>query len=641
MPKPIILLDRLAELARAERKLRLLWGVARWLAVVLGVLVGCCALDWLIDLWYDTPGTIRILMSLGQLCLAIGLFYAWIVRPLQMGLTQDELALWVESRDPFYHHRLISSVQLNDSARQHFGMSEELISAVTAITEEDAREQRFTQLLDPRRRNRSLVLILGTILLFLLVAVLTLRVFGPLIARQFLNDNRIPRQLSLDSQTADLWPSGEPVTLKFLASGSWSSGQHGSVQVIPDGQSAESYPLTYLEEGPSYGQAIFSATVPASSTPFSYRAWLFDGRTHQINRVRFAPRPVLASWEAWLQLPDYLGTRPDGKAYELPQPKGDLQPVPGSTARIQVVTQTPIVQAAAELLGPLAPDLGANIAIPAGPVSLAFLLGAQRQIGWTPTSAGPLFTLQKAPLTLDQDCRTGSLQVNLPPQASAYRIVVRDEHGFTNRPIPRRAITFKPDETPRVTLLPERFTIPREGPVDLDLEGMPVPLGRPLRIAYVARDDLALESARLRYRINEGEWQLMNLSDTKLPGAQASFDVQSGAFTTSNPQDQVPFHATPPSDDRTQLGRQVGGGRFDFQTRALPHLKVGDVFEYFVEVSDRHAETDRQPGRSIIRRKTVVTEAQFVEWVVQVLQQENRLRQLERQQRRVFEPARP
>ena len=142
----------------------------------------------------------------------------------------------------------------------------------------------------------------------------------------------------------------------------------------------------------------------------------------------------------------------------------------------------------------------------------------------------------------------------------------------------------------------------------------------------------------MRYRINEGSWEQLQLTEVKTIPAKARFDVRTGAFDLSSNKDQVGFFALPPDDPSKQLGRAMGGGRFDFQTRALPGLKVGDVVEYYIEARDQHNDPNRLPGRSVVRRKTVVTEAAFVEWLVHTVQQENRLRQVEKQQKKVFEP---
>jgi hypothetical protein len=644
MTEPFHLLKRLKDLARYERRLRLMWGLARCIGVVGAVLVACCFVDWLVDRWQETPEALRWLLRCGLMATGSGCLYWWLVRPLGRGLSPAALALWVETRDPRHGHRLISAVQLNDPQGDQQGMSTALIGAVTEQAEAVAQLAPFTSMVDVRRRIWSwsifsgVLLVLGAFLLALPATTMAL------LQRQLGSDVRIPRSVHLQAVSESLWPSGEPVLLKYLVTcedfgSAGGSDWEGTVQIVPEGQPAEVYPLTWLEAGPTAGQAYFMATIPASSTPFTYRAWLGDGRSYLPSQVQFTPRPILTAWEAWLRLPAYLGVQSNGHAFETAQPKGDLRPIPGSSARIQVVTQTPVGEAFAELLAPLAPELGVELVWPAGPAGLAFLLHAQQAQGWTPTSAGPLFTVQREPLNLNREGMAGSAVIPLPTDVSAYRVLVKDRHGFTNRPIPRRAITFKADETPQVTLLPERFGNTGDGPDDLDLEGMPVPLGRPLRVAYRVRDDFALDSARLRYRLNEGEWQHLSLTEVPSPKSSAVFDLNSGAFAGSGANEQTPFHAIPQSETAQSPGRAQGGGRFDFQTRAIPGIKLGDVLEYFVEVTDRHPDANRVPGRSAIRRKTVVTEAQFVEWVVQTLQQENRLRQLERQQRRVFEPG--
>jgi hypothetical protein len=65
-------------------------------------------------------------------------------------------------------------------------------------------------------------------------------------------------------------------------------------------------------------------------------------------------------------------------------------------------------------------------------------------------------------------------------------------------------------------------------------------------------------------------------------------------------------------------------------------LEVGDRVEFFVEVFDRNRAPNRAPGRSDSRIKGIVTDGQFVDWVVQTLQSESRIRQLEEKQKGVF-----
>ncbi|HMO37171.1 MAG TPA: hypothetical protein PKA06_14115, partial [Gemmatales bacterium] len=289
-----------------------------------------------------------------------------------------------------------------------------------------------------------------------------------------------------------------------------------------------------------------------------------------------------------------------------------MKPVPGAIVRIQITTSKPVTAATAELLGPVLPDLACRSGFPVGPVHLGYLLESQRLQGWTPLSAGPLFLLERIPLPLSDDGMEAQATFSLPVNASAYRIVTTDEHGLTNRPIPRRAITFHPDDLPQVTLLPERFAESNDPADEIDLEGMPVPLGRSIRIGYLVQDDLALDRAVLQFRINEGDWQSLPLTEVK---ASQPLDERTGAAKNSSSRDQLPFHTAPPSNAASQLGRTTGGGRFDFQTRTLPQLRLGDIIDYRLEVYDRHDDPLRPPGRWVLRRKTVVTEAQFLDWL--------------------------
>ncbi len=634
MSKPSILLERLHELAQHESRQRLVWGFACWLLAMVAATLLVLEIDWFIDLWYDTPELLRWTMRLALIGLGGWLGYQWIVRPQQQGLQPEELAVWVEKQDARFGHRLISALQLNDDRYNQSGMSPDLIAALTTDAEASAKAQSFLPLLSNQRYQRSMFLFGMAVLLGVIFLGIHASTASVLVSRLLGSDEAIPRAVQLVSNAASLYPQGEPVQLEFTATSSTTSPLgEGVVEVVPEGQAAEKYPLVAVTTDSQVNRYV--ATIPASSKPFTYRAWLYDGRLRTPGQVTLVPRPVISSWEAALLLPSYAGLRPDQKAYELPQPKGDLKPVPSSSTRLQVSTPTPIVSATAELLGPILPDIASRMSFPIGPVTNGYLLDAGRLQGWTPLSAGPLFVLQRAPLNVQADGLGANAIVKLPPNVAAYRIIVTDQHGLTNRPIPRRAITFHADELPQVTLLPERFAESSDPADEIDLEGMPIPLGKSLRIGYLVKDDLALDRVNLRYRINEGEWQSLPLTEVTTPGV---LDVRTGALEKSKNKEQVAFYAVPPTDAQTQLGRSLGGGRFDFQTRSLPRLKLGDVFEYCIEAYDRHDDKLRPPGRSVVRRKTVVNDAQFVEWLVNTVQQENRLRQVERQQRKVFEP---
>jgi hypothetical protein len=199
-----------------------------------------------------------------------------------------------------------------------------------------------------------------------------------------------------------------------------------------------------------------------------------------------------------------------------------------------------------------------------------------------------------------------------------------------------------PEEPPVVTLLaeqfrPEGFTGSAE---DFEVEGVPVPLGGAIKIGYTATHPYGLGKAVLVYRINEGEWRRLALQEVPETEATGPFDIRRGCFVNSQLSDQIQFHAVPSPKPAERPGRLDGGGRFDFQTRALPGLKVTDTIEYFVEVSNRHP-TEPIAGRSETRSKRVVTVAELIGWIDATLRQEDRIRRLTDRQRGVFDPKAP
>ena len=116
------------------------------------------------------------------------------------------------------------------------------------------------------------------------------------------------------------------------------------------------------------------------------------------------------------------------------------------------------------------------------------------------------------------------------------------------------------------------------------------------------------------------------------------FDVRRGIFKNSGFRDQVEFHPLPTPDPMRVPGRLEGGGCFDFQTRAIPGLAAGDQVEFYVEVFARNPALSEEPGKSELRLKAFVTQPQYVDWVLQTLRHESRIRGLESRQRGVFAP---
>ncbi len=606
MPRAILRL--LSRLRWQERRLRLTWGATRWLAVTLTLLAIACLTDWLIDRRQDTPWSLRRAMLAVQVLASAAAALFFLLRPMLRRMSDSQVALWVEDKLPRLGHRLISAVQLNRPGARTQGMSPVLIAAVTHEAGEQAALIDPVPILDRRRLRWSAWLTIPLILASALLLTCWPDTILALLQRQLLADRDIPRSLYLQSSTREVWPSGEEVVVSFTATGeSLNTDGAGEARIDPDDRPGENYPLVF-QSMTSSGQATFVARVPSAPGDFAYRAWLEDGRTHGLSRVHFVPRPAIVEHHAWVLLPSHWGLRPDGTPYERYQPRGEIAGVPNSKARVAVKMQKPVKEATLQLLGSIAPSFAAEI--------------ISRRINLTLSENG-----QEAEVTFD-----------LRPAEVAYRIVVRDAYDFENADPPRRTIRILPEEPPHVILLPEQFPSPGgQGSIeDAEVEGMPVPLGGPIRIAYACMAHQGLGRAQLRYRINEGKWLTHILKEVPSSEKTGPFEPRQGAFARSGPRDQVEFHAVPSPNRQITPGRTEGGGRLDFQTRGIPGLKVGDRIEFYVEVFDRNPESARNPGRSETRQKIIVTTADLLAWIDQMLRQEERIRQLEARQRGIF-----
>jgi hypothetical protein len=617
---PPIILERLDRVRRTEKSVRLAWGAGRALAWAVVALLIAGLLDWTIDLWIDTPGGLRALLLLAQVGLWAAAVWLLVVRPFTAPWVDRDVALWIEGRTPALGHRLITAVQLNLPGADTKGMSPELVAAVTRQAEEQARAEDYAAKVDRRRweiRDRWLAAGVGLALLGAAVAPSTA---AALVARVFLADVEIPRSVAIEPVELErVRPSGEETTLRFkVAAKAIADAWTGAARVEPDGRPVEWYPLVL--ESRSGNDAIFAAKIPGGSVDFGYRARLRDGRTRKVARIDYEPRPVAQKVEAVLILPAYVGLRPDGQPYERPLARGEVAGPKGASAKVFVRTQKPVVKAEIELLGR--------------------------------AEAADAAPSRRLPLTIVEDGMTAAGTFDLRADEGTYRVHVEDKHGFANAAPPKRGVTIVPAEMPRVTLLPERFTLPGEEGLseDSELDGAPIPLGSAIRIAYYASQAYGVERARLAYRVikaaqafqeaapSTADWKYLPLGEVKETAESGPFDLRKGVFKNSGFRDQVEFHPLPTPDPMRVPGRLEAGGCFDFQSRAIPGLTAGDQVEFHLEVFARDPDLKDEPGKSETRLKAFVTQPQFVDWVLQTLRHESRIRQLETRQRGVFAP---
>lgn len=204
---------------------------------------------------------------------------------------------------------------------------------------------------------------------------------------------------------------------------------------------------------------------------------------------------------------------------------------------------------------------------------------------------------------------------------------------------------------PRVEFLPD----PLGADIGISLEGMPVPLGEKLRIAYVCHGENGLAKASLLYRVlKEGDkaaspWVSLALAEVKQDDKSGPFNPRLGVFAKTKFDEQVPFHAIPVANLQAKGVRPQGGGRIllstvgliDDKGKPVP-LQAGDRIEYYVEVT----EIERKPApiatmRSAPRVTPVVTLAEYLMWVRRALDEDQRIKDLQRKQKDLFKEKQP
>ncbi len=637
---PPIIQTNLARLRRRERLLALAFGFACWLALVLVALALACFVDWLIDRERDTPWEVRRLLLALQVLIAGAAGYVFLLRPQLRRLPDATLALWVEDKQPALAHRLITAVQLGRWGAKVEGMSPELIGVVTREAEEQSRALNFAEVADHGRLRRAGQVLVPVLAVLALLAAINPSLTGVLLARQLQANLDIPHLVTIEAlKPEDVRPAGEKLALEFRVSAAdIDPAWQGHVYVTPQGQPRDRYPLQFARwDG---ADAIFQTTLVPSSAQLIYTARLEDGRMRRPATVALVPRPIVTEQLAWLQLPEFCGKKPDGTRYEQPQGRGDIVGIPGSGARLAIKIQKPVRRAFLQILGPESTPAKKDVS-PEEPLKET----VKREI--------------ELDLAADRSSAAGAF--DLRPEESSYRIVAIDEYGFENIPAPRRGLRLVPEEAPQVTLLKEQM--PPAGPIaagssweDFEVDGLPVVPGKKIRVAYVAQGPYGLGRARFLYRIvrkvesgneevKEEPWRTLDLVEIQAGPNSGSFDPKRGAFENSSLAETIYFHAVPSPDPDRVLGRTLGGGRFDFETKGIPDfkggtipLRVGDQLEFCVEVfADKDPSSKRPSARSEIRTRPIISGEEFARWFADALQEERRLKDLDAKQRGVFE----
>jgi len=609
------LIGQLHAWRRREWLFRVAWGSARWLAVAFCALFLACLVDWLIDRRMETPIFVRILLTFTQVIVAAAAAYFFLFKLRTPSIIA--LATRAEHAVPEFGHRLVTALQLNREGAKTQGMSPALIRDVTREAEEMSARKRLSSLANPNRLYFAFAVVIPILLFAAVAAIAAPQLVAALLKRQCLLSAEIPKRFKVTNDTKPVWPSGDEAEIRIAVNGPVSANTTGYVDVRPEGQPSQRLDLTLVEQGESSG--VFTAKLPPSTAPFTFRAWVGDGRMREPGRVEFVARPIVKEIEAWVLLPIYVD--PSGKnRFERPQSQGEVLAPADSSVRVIAEMTKPVARAVLVLFH-------------------RDEVGVEKEHGRTA-------------MALSESKQTAACRFDLPPRPTGYRIEVTDEHGFDNVNPPRRGITIAPDEPPQVNLLSEVLKDPtEEGPLDdFEVNGMPLAIGGQVQIGYAARSSLGLARAQIVYRVNDGPLLTLPLRQIVLDPAKpvGKFLPELGVFEKSGAFGQVEFYPIPAVDPDAEPPGLEAGGRYNFQTAAITKindagnstkLEVGDRVEFYVEVYDRNPAKNREPGRSESRLKTVTTQAQLQAWLEQRDQSRERLRQIEERQRGVF--ARP
>jgi hypothetical protein len=680
---PPRLLHKLAQLRRRERLLRLAWGASCTAVIFLGLLATACLVDWTYDLWADTPWELRqALFSVQAAALAVSVVIL-VLWPQMQRLASTRLALMVEAHRPELQHRLISALELNRPGANTQGMSAELLEVVTREAVEQSSTLAFASAADHTRLRHAAVVLVPGILLVAAAAVLFPEVALALVQRQLLGEAEIPRANHVHSISAEIWPSAEEIELHFVADGpAAAEGSDGVVAVQAADNRLFQVPLKWKADRGD-GTSLYMAKLPGSAVDFEYAAMLGDGRMRVPSVAKCVPRPSVTEQEAWLVLPEYVGQKPDGSAYEQLLPRGDILGLAGLSVRALAKTQKPVERATLEIVGSPYPDFSGPKSLTKTQMAYAQMLtvlsaSAMRPLLHSPGSLNAISTAAAAngpvPLRrfeekLQPMASTAQWQFDLRATEWGYRVVVVDEYGFANKTAALRSIRIEPEPAPTVVLHAETweasapFRSKGKAIPLLDFGGLPLPVSEdgkpgPLRISYEAFGPYGLGTAQLKVGVirgaNESEdsakkekferWVTLPLGEVQ-PTSRRIFIPSKGTFADSTEKEQIPFYAMPSPNPATKWPRQQGGGRIDYQPSGFLDetgqpmvFKPGDQIVVFVEVFNRNPDHARVlMAKSKTREKDLVPEDRFLQWCMETLQEVNRIESLLQMQQRVYD----
>ena len=160
-------------------------GAARWLAIVIGIIL----VDILIDRTFQMDRPQRMIMLVVMLGTAAWFLFTKVIRPLLFQTTDDALVTQIELQDPQNKQQILSAIQLSrESDLAKTGTSRALVDATVAAGIEKAGAIDFSAALDSRQhqKDRGLLYFSGAIIAVIAIGVLVTSFLGTWFSRNVL-----------------------------------------------------------------------------------------------------------------------------------------------------------------------------------------------------------------------------------------------------------------------------------------------------------------------------------------------------------------------------------------------------------------------------------------------------------------------
>ena len=362
--------SRLERVRGRIRRLFVIDGAARVALVLFAFVAATFALDWLFNL----PPAVRLVFLAGGGAALTWIFVRRLMRPLGVGISDDDLALFVERRYPQLNDRLISAIQLGrapgDGGQDRVAgfNSPELVQELVRDAARASDEVDFNQVV-VRGHVMKIAAWSATALFLLAVGAAARPDLAQIYSKRIVGGSaRWPQRTNLEVMDFDpatrtrTFAKGDDVTIAVRATGT----QPRKVTFKYEFETKEKG-----EESREQSQSLYLLQLAHLSGPFSFTVEGGDDIS-EVYFVRTQNPPLLTTQNAYIEYPEYLAqenTPPDR-----PEQMGNLQVPLGSKVRIEAESNEELA-AAKLIVGPKGREKVTDMAIEAD------AQGVRRKIG--------------------------------------------------------------------------------------------------------------------------------------------------------------------------------------------------------------------------------------------------------------------